>query len=193
MNKNEQTYWNNFYNNKSQNISNCSGFCDFIMEYFKNKNNILNVLDCGCGNGRDSFKLSEKYNVKAIDNSGFVPNNKDNLIFECDDFVDYNKKGYDIIYSRFTFHSITNEQHNNFLNSIENDSYLCIETRSDKGENEYVYHGKTHYRNYTNIEYLKKILNEHKFNILYIEEKNDMAKYKDEDPICIRVICVKQV
>ena len=42
------------------------------MDYFKDKN-ILNILDCGCGNGRDSNALS---NVDTVDNCGFLPNDK---------------------------------------------------------------------------------------------------------------------
>ena len=97
-----------------------------------------------------------------------------------------------MLYSRFTFHSITNEQQIAFLDTINNDTYLVIETRSNKGENNDVYHGKTHFRNYTDIDYLKKILTERNFEILFIEENIDMAKYKNENPICIRVICKKQ-
>ena len=96
-----------------------------------------------------------------------------------------------MIYSRFTFHSITNEQHNIFLDTINDNSYLVIETRSKKGEDDDVVHGKTHYRNYTDLEYLKTILKSNRFEIIYIEEDINFAKYKNENPVCIRVICKK--
>ena len=35
------------------------------------------------------------------------------------------------------------------------------------------------------------MLDDNKYEILYMEEKNDFAKYKNENPICIRVICKK--
>lgn len=71
-------------------------------------------------------------------------------------FVTINKNKYDLIYLRYTFHSIINDQHSSFLDSIKDNTYLAIETRIKKGEDDYVYQGKSHYRNYTDIDYLKK-------------------------------------
>ena len=184
----DTNYWQSFYST-NQNIE-CSDFCNFVMNYVKN-NNVLNVLDCGCGNGRDSYALSNRYNVAAVDNCGFLPTNRNNVNFFVDDFVSMDKNNYDLIYSRFTFHSITNEQHNIFLDTINDNSYLVIETRSKKGEDDDVVHGKTHYRNYTDLEYLKTILKSNRFEIIYIEEDINFAKYKNENPVCIRVICKK--
>ena len=181
-------YWKDFYSN-FDNLK-CSEFCKFIIDYFSSKK-ILNVLDCGCGNGRDSFTLSKKYNVVGVDNCGFVPSNDNNLKFLIDDFVKIDKSNYDLIYSRFTFHSITNEQHSIFLNTINSGSYLAIETRSKLSENDDVFHGKTHYRNYTDLEYLKKLLIAKNFEIIFIKEDINFAKYKNENPFCIRVICKK--
>lgn len=189
MNKNEIKYWNNFYstiNTKQE----CSDFCNFIIKYFEDNKEISSVLDCGCGNGRDTYKLGNKYKVHGIDTSGFIPNSENNIIFTKQDFITINKDNYDLIYSRFTFHSITDEQQVSFLDSINN-GYLAIETRSKKGENDNVHHGKTHFRNYTDLNYLKKILTEKNFEILFIKEDKDVAIYKDENPICIRVICKK--
>jgi hypothetical protein len=182
-------YWQEFYSTNNNNLE-CSDFCNFIMNYVKNKN-IINVLDCGCGNGRDSYALSNVYKVDAVDNCGVLPTNRKNVFFVVDDFVICDKNKYDLIYSRFTFHSITNIQHNLFLDTIPANSYLVIETRSKAGENEPVFYGKTHYRNYTDMDYLKTILTLKKFEIIYIEENINFAKYKDENPLCIRVICKK--
>lgn len=165
----------------------CSDFCTFLTEYFEKR--IRNVLDCGCGDGRDSYALSKLYVVDGLDNCGFLPVNDVNVNFSKDDFVTVNKEKYDLIYSRFTFHSITDEQHEIFLDSVCSKTYLAIETRSKLGENDSVIHGKTHYRNYTDINYLKKLLLSKNFEILFINEGRNYAKYKDEDPVCIRVIC----
>ena len=80
----------------------------------------------------DSFKLCEYYNVIGIDNSGFLPENRNNLTFKEDNFITIDKSQFDLIYSRFTLHSITNEEHFH-LNSIKSKSYLVIEARSSKG------------------------------------------------------------
>jgi len=187
MNINEQKYWKEIYTKQTIPIQH-SEFALFIYNYFKDK--IFNVLDCGCGNGRDSYYLSLYNKVHGIDTSN-KPEDKENCTFEIADFCNYDKRDYNLIYSRFTFHSITNEQQEEFLNSINNNSYLCIETRSDKSYNINKVYGDTHYRNYTNIDYLKKILNKYNFNIIYIDENNGYAKYKNEDPICIRLISKK--
>lgn len=189
MNKNEIKYWNNFYstNNTKQE---CSDFCKFIIDYFENNKEIYSVLDCGCGSGRDTYTFGNKYKVHGIDSCGFIPNSEKNVNFTKQDFITINKDNYDLIYSRFTFHSITDEQQISFLDSINN-GYLAIETRSKKGENDNVHHGKGHFRNYTDLNYLKQILTEKNFEILFIKEDKDVAIYKDENPICIRVICKK--
>jgi len=189
MDSSDKKYWENFYSNKNNNI-NCSDFCKFVMNYFKDKP-VLNVLDCGCGNGRDSYALAKMYKVDGVDNCGFLPTNINNVNFLIDDFVTIDKSKYDLIYSRFTFHSITNDQHMSFLDSIDVNSYLVIETRSKRGENDNVFHGKTHYRNYTDLGYLKNILTLNNFEIMFILEGINLAKYNNEDPICIRVVCKK--
>jgi trans-aconitate methyltransferase len=188
----DKNYWNNFYHNNNITKSNkASNFCNFVINYFKNFN-IIKVIDCGCGNGRDTYELNKIYKVHGIDNNGFKPKNDINCNFYNEDFVNYNKENYDLIYSRFTFHSITNEQHFTFLNSIKVNSYIAIETRSDKNKDEHKFHGDNHYRNYTNIDYLKNLL-ENKFDILYIDEKKDFAIFENENPICIRVIAKKKL
>ena len=187
---NDITYWNNFYCDMSL-TSEPSDFCKFILKYFENHEDIQNVIDCGSGNGRDSYALSKKYNVHGVDNSGYIPDARNNVFFSSDNFITIDKEKYDLVYSRFTFHSITNEDQITFLQSIPSKKYLTIETHAKDGEDDYVHHGKTHFRNYTDIDYLKSMLLEHNFDIIYVSKGNNMAKYKDENPICIRVVCKK--
>jgi SAM-dependent methyltransferase len=178
-------YWNQFY--KQFNIDYPSDFCSFILNYIKEPKNIL---DCGCGNGRDSYELSKYHNVLGVD-LGTLPKEKDNCAFSNENFVTLDKTPYNLIYSRFTFHSITNEDHEVFLDSIKVGSILCIETRSDKSINDVRIHGDSHYRNFTNINYIKELVSKKGFTIMYIEEKDDVAIYKSENPICIRLIAIK--
>lgn len=188
---NEKEYWNKFYSTYNHTLKG-TNFCMFIIEYFNSVENIRHVLDCGFGSGRDSFIFANKYNITGVDSSGFIPHNDmANLNFICDDFVTFNKTPYDLIYLRFSFHSITNKQQDKLLDSICQGSYVAIETRSKKGENDYVVHGRTHFRNYTDFEYLQKLLINKKFNILFMLEGRGFAKYMEEDPICIRVIAQK--
>jgi len=191
MFSNNISYWNEFYK-KNTHIASPSGFCLFVLQYLSDKNiDVKNILDAGCGNGRDSLKLSEKYNVTGVDNNGFILENSKNFTFLNENFIKLNKSKYDLIYSRFTFHSIKNEEQLLFLKTIENNSYLFIETRSDKGINTERYHGDTHFRNFTNSLYIKKLLTSLGFNILFFEESDNFAIYKNENPICIRIIAQK--
>ncbi len=185
----DREYWAKYYNSNPKN-ENPSQFCTFVKDNFKSTD-ILRVLDSGCGNGRDTYSLAERYIVDGVDNCGNVPKNAQNANFFEGDFVELAKEKYDLVYSRFTFHSITNAQQEVFLDSIMPNTYVAIETRSLKGIDDDLYHGKTHFRNWTDLDYLKGLLTQKAFNILFIKEGIDMAIYKDENPICIRVIAQK--
>ena len=181
-------YWNNFYNeNRIEVIP--SDFCLYVMDYLKSKENMI-ILDAGCGNGRDSYCLSKSHDVNGMDIS-YKPDDAERCNFKVDDFTKCDKTGYDMVYSRFTFHSITDDQQETFITSIQPGTLLCIETRSDKGKDTTRYYGDDHYRNFTNKDYLQELLTKNGFDILYMEENDNFAIYKDENPICIRVICNK--
>jgi tellurite methyltransferase len=188
MMSNDTNYWKSFYNKKQLELI-PSDFCLYIMDYFKS-NTKMKILDAGCGNGRDSYHLALNHEVTGIDIS-YMPEHKENCVFEINDFTICDKSNYDMIYSRFTFHSITNEQHEIFIKSIKKGTMLCIETRSNKGKDSTRYYGDDHYRNFTDMEYLKGLLTDNEFDILYMEENENFAKYMNENPICIRVICKK--
>lgn len=80
----------------------------------------LRILDAGCGNGRDSYAFAtDNHDVSGIDSSGHLPCDAQNVQFFADDFTTHSKNEYDLIYSRFTFHSINNEQQEVFLAGIQ--------------------------------------------------------------------------
>ena len=186
----DQEYWKQFYLTHTGDKQ-PSNFCCFIMGFFKDEDDIK-ILDAGCGNGRDSYYMASKFNVVGVDSSNYRPDDREHCKFYTDDFCSFNKDKFDVIYSRFTFHSISNEDHVRFLDSIQRpDTYLCIETRSDKGKDSYRVHGDSHYRNFTNLDYIVGLLYSKEFKILYLDEQDNVAIYKDENPICIRIICKK--
>ena len=184
----DTNYWNSFYNKKQLELV-PSDFCLYVMDYLKSREK-MKILDAGCGNGRDSYYLSKIHDVHGMDIS-YKPDDTERCTFEIGDFTKCDKTGYDMVYSRFTFHSITDEQHQTFIQSIKSGTLLCIETRSDKGKDTKRYYGDDHYRNFTNKNYIENLLTKNGFDILYIKENNNFAVYKDENPICIRVICKK--
>ena len=83
----DKEYWQKIYNDNKI-INDCSNFCLFIIKYFNENNiNIKNVLDCGCGNGRDTYELSKYYHVDGIDNNGHIPKKKENCNFYNENFI----------------------------------------------------------------------------------------------------------
>jgi len=189
MNSNEITYWSTFY--KQFNETAPSNFACFILNFFKDYDEPLHILDVGCGNGRDSFYLSSKYATTGIDISTVPNRTRDHLQFIQGDMITIDKSYYDVIYSRFTFHSITNEQQEELVKSIAPNTFLCIETRSSKDADEYRFYGDNHYRNLTEMNYLINLLTKYNFTIIFSSESKDVAIYKEENPTCIRIICKK--
>jgi len=183
----DKKYCNNFYKNHDLTFES-SDFSKFVLNYIRSFNKTFNILDVGCGNGRDSYYLSKEHTICGCDISN-KPEDKDNCTFTNDNMITVDKSNYNLVYSRFTFHSITDEDQDLLLASIKTPTILCIETRSIKGSNSFRTFGDNHYRNFTDIDELKKLLKKYKFEILYIKESNNFAVYKDENPICIRVIC----
>jgi len=188
MNSNEIIYWSTFYKNFNETTP--SDFASFIIKYFNEyARKPLHILDVGCGNGRDSYYLSKYQPVTGIDISNIPSNTNPQLRFIQGDMLEIDKNPYDVIYSRFTFHSITNEQQENLIQSIEPNTFLCIETRSITDKDQHRTFGDTHYRNLTDMDYLVELLQKYHFTILYSIESKDLAVYKDENPTCIRIIC----
>ena len=187
----DNIYWNNFYKNQNH-ILESSDFAKFIFNYIKKFNKKFNILELGSGNGRDSYYLAQEHYVSGCDMS-FKPNDKENCTFIIDNMINIDKSNYDLIYSRFSFHSITDEDQDKLLESIKTPIILCIETRSIKGLYDTRIFGDDHFRNLTNIDKLKELLEKYNFKILYIVEDKNFAIYKNENPICIRVICQKIV
>ena len=108
---NNKKFWNKFYNKKSL-IIQPSNFSKFIKKNFFKKKSIKNVLEIGCGNGRDTFYFS-KYvkKIVSIDSSkqAIIKNKNDermksNIIFlKKNIFHKFNvlSKNFDLIYARF--------------------------------------------------------------------------------------------
>jgi SAM-dependent methyltransferase len=207
---NDSAYWDAYYNeNPPKNDP--SDFAKSILTYLQRGKRLV---DLGCGNGRDTLFFMEKgINVLGVDRSQVaidalrnITVTQKNAEFLCDDFIDnpliYNRK-YDYFYSRFTIHSITENEQNillsNVYNSLNNGGLFFIEVRGihddiyakgeNAGRNAYIYNN--HFRRFIVNDELTEALSNRGFEILYNEESRGFAKYTDEDPIIIRIIARK--
>lgn len=204
----DKHYWAKFYqNNQSPFLP--SLFAKFILKYAP-KN--AQLLELGCGNGRDSVFFYEKgMRVKAIDacksEIEYLKANyaKNNLEFENADFCALNEisNAYDVIYSRFTLHSITKSEQESLLpfvyKALKAQGIFCVEARGLKnslynqglasGDNAFIY--DEHYRRFLDFEILCDELKILGFNLLFAKEDKGFAPFKNEDDIFIRIIAQK--
>ena len=109
------------------------------------------------------------------------------------------------MYSRFTLHSISENQENDVLkwtyNSLSKGGYFFIEVRGQKNEiyrkgtpvpNErdaYIY--EDHYRRFINNERFCSKLHDIGFHIVLNEEKKGFSPYNNDDQTFMRLICKK--
>lgn len=206
----DKKYWTEYYAKNSK-PANASSFAEFVLPKL-NKNK--NLIELGCGNGRDSIYFSQNnINVIAIDQVqeeiDYLNENygSKNINFVCDDFTDlFNSEvdlikstDFDYVYSRFTFHSINEKKEDRTLDWIKDNincgGYFLLEARSIKdpmfkqgknlSESE---NFTTHYRRYMNLDVIVGKLKSRCFEIIYKIEDNNLAIYKDDNPYVIRII-----
>ena len=185
----DKEYWTEYYAKNSK-PTDASSFAEFILpKLTENKN----LIELGCGNGRDSKHHKEE-----------------NILFVCDDFTnlanteseDIKNTNFDYVYSRFTFHSINERKEDRTLDWIE--SNLCkggcflLEARSmndpmfkqgralSETEN-----FTNHYRRYMDLAKIISKLESRNFEIVYKIEDNNLAVYKDDNPYVIRIVAKK--
>ena len=207
----DKKYWERYYNRKTKidiGYNNPSDFAKFTIENLEKSEN--HILELGCGNGRDSIFFSENnQKVFAIDqcaNTTEVLNVINNNLSSKD--YDFTKLPNDInftpnvIYSRFTLHSIDHEGEDRTLEwsskILPKGGLFFLEARTildplcGKGESK----GKNvwftdHYRRFIDsnevIDKFKKL----NFEVLFQLEQNNLAVYKDDNPVVLRLICRK--
>lgn len=135
------------------------------------------IIDMGCGNGRDTLYFRREgmivmpvdYAIRDID--GFVKKDFGNPIF---------LPRADYVYCRFLFHAIPEDMEERILRASRGCG-LMIEARSDKG----VVPDDSHYRRLINAGKLRGKLED----VIYMVEQNNLAVYKDENPVIIRIVC----
>lgn len=209
MKINDKKYWSEFYFNNNELTKKPSLFAQYLVE-----NSVINegdvLFELGCGNGRDSiFFAKNNIDVTAVDqcdkNISLLNEQHNNISFISDDFTNLSnlESKVNVVYSRFTLHSINDEGEQRTLNWVYNnlkkDGILCVEARTlkdpifgkgiDKGNNIWFYNN--HHRRFIDAISFKNKLVEMGFEIKLFEENNGFAKHKDDDPVVLRAIVKK--
>ena len=208
FNKGLVRYWDEYYK-KDAAPSFPSPFAGYVANKLRTKQNILEI---GCGNGRDSkFFSSKGHHVTGLDRSGkaielcksLYSNEPIEFFFgEVTDITKINKKKYDLIYSRFVVHAMSINEELEMLKTsyqlLNNNGQFFIECRSinDPLSNtgEVLSHTERiegHYRRFIILEELKQRLIKVGFEIIEAIESNGLANLGEEDPVVIRVEAIK--
>lgn len=205
----EKTYWTHYYESGAA-PEEPSKFAEYVINRYAKTGQRL--IELGCGNGRDArYFAANGVNVVAVDQVAseieeLSLNNgqKDKLAYVAADFTDMpdSPNKHDLIYSRFTLHSVTAEGQRNALvwsrRNLADGGKLCIETRGQKNElykkgepvagekDAYIYND--HYRRFVDFEDFKNEITEVGFKIVEASEDTGFAPFEDTDYHFIRVI-----
>jgi hypothetical protein len=187
-------YWKSVYKRKSvpTDASLFAGFCrDFLQD-------VSSVVEAGSGNGRDAYFWGQTCEVEAYD-PACRPEDTNTVTFRQKPMEEL-EGAYDLLYSRFSLHSVPEETENMLLEyAKKNCKYIAIECRTvkdsiAKGLNEKnegahsTTYAKAHYRRYLDYEEFVSKLKSLGFQILFAGESDAYAPYKEYKPWCLRVV-----
>ena len=194
----KKNYWDIFYD-KEIPPQHPSNFSKYILNYIDDKNNLL---DIGCGNGRDSLFFEENgFDVISIDKAKSIDFLGDINKFHVVDVNDIDFK-VDVYYARFFIHAIKENILDSFLENLyrlmPTKSVFVFETRSTKGMTELEKKetnfkstiGEKHFRMLYSKKYMKTKLMKY-FDIIHLVEENNVAIHKKDNPYVIRGIVKK--
>jgi tellurite methyltransferase len=207
-------YWEDHYRRFNE-----FGPSDFAKNFaVKYTNQNSNIIELGCGNGRDALFLVEyckNYTGLDISQTGIstarqkLENKKYHRQpqFHCADFTNTDfadfKDSKNLFYSRFTLHSITLEQQKNLFTNLlklpAEKNVLVVETRTiydelygigeEKDKDAFI---SDHYRRFINPGEIKSEI-ESNFEILEWIEGKDLARFEDENPYVLRFALKKRI
>jgi SAM-dependent methyltransferase len=180
-------YWEAFYEQQKP-----TEFAQFCRNYLSRHSRLI---DLGCGNGRDSYYFAKKgMRVVGIDYAFAPMSNDENPIFIQDSLEKILKDDpcrYDVVYSRFFLHAINKHQIKNLIawtGTIRPKGLFMAEFR-DSSDEPILF--KNHKRTKVDTEKLLEQLHQQNFSIVYNITSRGFAKFKNENPLIIRIIGVK--
>lgn len=207
----DKNYWEQFYSKQNAEFA-PSLFAEYVV-----KNVCVSgkdIIELGCGNGRDATYFAQNgFTVLAVDQCSSeirVLQDKyskcDNLTFTCADFTNLQRTAtYDVVYSRFTLHSVSKEEQDRVVDwafaSLKKNGVFCVEVRGQKNEiykvGDAVENEKdafvlnNHYRRFLNFEDFKNELIAKGFSLDFAREEKGFAPFNGTDETFIRVIARK--
>ena len=209
FNKGLVHYWDEYYK-KDAAPSFPSPFAEYVANKLSTKQNILEI---GCGNGRDSKYFSSKgHHVTGLDKSAEAIELCKNLYSSDEpikffygtitDIAKINKKKFDLIYSRFVIHAMSLNEELEMLKIsyklLKKNGKLFIECRSTNDplsqKGEILSHTERvfgHYRRFIILDEFIQRLVKVGFEVVEAIEGIGLAKFGEEDPIVIRVKAIK--
>lgn len=211
----DKNYWKTIYSKQSEDEQ-PSLFAQYVDEAIGIEGK--RIIELGCGNGRDAiyFANSNAAKVDAIDQCDNIIEllqiryqQVSNLNFQCCDFTNMknktNHEKYDVVYSRFTLHSISTVEEGHVLRwafqNLNPNGVLCIEARGQNNElfrngipvdgepNAFILNN--HFRRFIHFSTFCKELKSIGFHLDYAEEKKGFAPYNGENETYIRILATK--
>lgn len=202
MNPNE-TYWDNFYSNDNELPLAPSDFAVYFFRFLQaltDKKSYKNILSIGCGNGRDAYYFSSQgFEVTGIDSFSKIETDKFQFLQKSIFDYEVNElNAFDICYLRFLIHTLSEQECDQLfaqLALLPPETLIAIETRSTtnitkKEKLETFFKspiGGEHFRMLYSKNYMDEKISD-KFTIVESSDSTDVAKFKSENPFCLRYI-----
>ena len=201
-------HWDEYYQK-----DNAPSFPSPFAEHVVNKlNTQQDILEIGCGNGRDAkYFSSEGHHVTGLDRSReaielckklYSDEYLEFFFGTITDIAKINKKKYDLIYSRFVIHAMSLNEELEMLTMsyrlLNEDGQFFIECRSINDPlseaGEILSHTERiegHYRRFIILKEFIQRLVQVGFVVVEAIENIGLAKFGEEDPMVIRVKAIK--
>jgi hypothetical protein len=171
-------YWESFYEKKWK--FKASQFAQWVRPFIQG-----DLVDIGCGNGRDVHYFLE-CGLKA----GGIDSAYENDYIIKTDVNDYMKRAESPrnVYARFFWHAIDRKTQLAILKWAKHFIFIEARTTDDKFKPKVF---DKHERNFVDVSQLVKDLKANGFRIVRLEEGTGFSKYKGEDPFLVRVVAKK--